>query len=560
MESTFDRLVQQLSSEERLLMLQAIDNLRILTEEPMHIESSEDSEKLAFNQEFIDLPFFTKLWIIFICLLSKRTRDEITEEILLKEVQRKFSKVAPGLIDFRYGLVLKGVKDYITQISLAVKIFYLPLLRALESSKAEFQAFLFKHEFEELHERLETEPNPVAIANKSPKASASEIKRQMHLIFNNIMEDFIPDKHLIMLQHITILRQLLALSRFPYKRILSLFPDTDQGKASLTKISDPLLELGDILLAFQFPPSLKLLKIVFAFNLQGSLSKDTKELEKNLRDCMNQADKNLEIIRNINRAIPWKILQKAVSRNLYYTPLPLDKGEDWYHIFKRFWNKRLDSRFNTWFDAERIKDMKRKLCILWSIEHIPIKSPYSSANFPSYIIPRFEITFASMRYFFLNIFDKQLYTALNLIMIDGKFYKKDNRTEFESAYNNFLTYSANIKAFELTLEPDNIHMEHIVDDIARQQQYHKLIENADRDCKNLANHILLDLKVISKILTGILKGTSSHTYDSLSNMTEIGGRGNITFQKHLEKTHKIITQSSEIMNDLFEIEETRTMD
>ena len=281
MESVFDRLVREISREERQIMLQKIDNSQILTEEPMRQNYSRESKPLFLDQEFAELPFFEKLKIIIIDFLTGRGRDRLTEEILLKRTRRQLVKNAPGIIDFNRNLVRPKMSQYINQIRSSMEVFRTPLVRALEGDQPAFYAFLGKMEFMEIQKRLDTEPVPDRLSNIMPEATPAEIKKQMNSLFEAILEDISPEKRRKMVNHTAVLNRLHNLVRYPYNRILVLFPRGEGGftaSASLKRVEAPFLELGDALDPFQKPSSLKLLQTLFIFVFQYSTAIDCEQL------------------------------------------------------------------------------------------------------------------------------------------------------------------------------------------------------------------------------------------------------------------------------------------
>ena len=299
MESVFDRLVREISREERQIMLQKIDNSQILTEEPMRQNYSRENKPLFLDQEFAELPFFEKLKIIIIDFLTGRGRDRLTEEILLKRTRRQLVKNAPGIIDFNRNLVRPKMSQYINQIRSSMEVFRTPLVQALEGDKPAFYAFLGKMEFMEIQKRLDTEPVPDRLSNIMPEATPAEIKKQMNSLFEAILEDISPEKRRKMVNHTAVLNRLRNLVRYPYNRILVLFPRGEGGftaSASLKKVEALLLELGDALDAFHKPPSLKLLQTLFIFDFQDSIAIESEQLEVELNDRMNRASAPLHTI------------------------------------------------------------------------------------------------------------------------------------------------------------------------------------------------------------------------------------------------------------------------
>ena len=568
MESVFDRLAREISREERRSLLLKIGETQDLNEEPMRLDDTSTSQPVLLDREFAELSIFARLKIIIVGFFTGRGRTRITEEFLLHKIQRKVERAASGLFDFRRELVSPKMYQSIAKLRSAMDVFKRPLMRAMEGDKPDFYALLGKLEFEDIQSRLETELVPERLSNLSPEALPVEIKRQMDSIFEGILGDIVPDRRRRMIAHTTALARLKTLVRYPYDRILNLFPPGEHGAgggASIRQLKAPLLELGDALYAFQSPPSTTLLETLFLFELQDSISDDDNRLELELTERMDRAAAALDIVRKINTDIPWTYLLKALSEDIQYAPRPMSGGEDWFRIFKAFWKDRLGIQFSVWADRKRLSELLRGLTVLWGFDLIPLIPGYRGVEFPENIQPRHESSFAAVRALFLELFQGRLYHALNLVKIDGKFYKKDNRREYEEAFGRFLRIPDKVRTFENRLRPEgeygirhgNLRREASAgeDTVDR---FRDLVVHLDRESQNIVVPVIGDLKAMARLLKGILEG-SGGTYDTLSNMSEIGGQGHDTFRINLQDVRNIIERSSELLADLVSLEEKRSL-
>ncbi len=568
MESVFDRLAREISRDERRTLLMKIGDSQDLTEEPMRLDDASGGQPVILDREFAELSFFARIRIIIVGLFTGRSRHKLTEEFLLHKIQQKVERASSGLIDYRRELVSPKLYLSIAKLRSAMDIFRRPLARAMEGDKPDFYALLGKLEFEDIETRLEKEPNPESLSNVTPDLLPVEIKRQMDTIFDGILDDIVPDRRRRMIAHTTTLSRLKTLVRYPYDRILNLFPPGEHGaggSASLMKLKDPLLELGDALHAFQSPPSTTLLETMFLFELQDTIADDNNRLELELTERMDRAAAALDIVRKINSDIPWTNLLKTLAGDIQYAPRPVSGGEDWFRVFKSFWKKRLSIKYQIWADRKRLSELLRGLTVLWGLELIPLIPGFRGVEFPDNIQPRHESSLAAVRTLFLEVFQGRLYHALNLIKIDGKFYKKDNRREYDEVFGRFLKVPDRIRSLENRLRPDGEYgIRH--SELRREastgedtaDRLRDLVLHLDRESQNIAIPLIGDLKAMSRLLKGILDGNGG-AYDTLSNMSEIGGQGHDTFRVNLQQVRNIIEQSYELLSDLVNVEEKRSL-
>jgi len=568
MESVFDRLAREISRDERRSLLVKIGDTQDLTEEPMRLDDASSGQQIVLDREFAELSFFARIRIILIGIFTGRSRHKMTEEYLLHKIQRKVERASSGLIDYNRELVSPKMYQSIAKLRSAMDVFRRPLVRAMEGDKPDFYALLGKLEFEDIEIRLENEPDPEKLSNVTPDALPVEVKRQMDSIFDGIMEDIVPDRRRRMSAHTATLARLKTLGRYPYERILNLFPPGEHGAggpASLNKLKGPLLELGDALHAFKSPPSTTLLETMFLFELQDRISDSDDRLEMEITERMDRAAAALDIVRKINSEIPWTNLLKTLAGDIQYAPRPVTGGDDWFKVFKTFWRERLMIKYRVWSDRKRLSELLRGLTVLWGLDLIPPVSGYRGVEFPDNIQPRHESSFAAIRTLFLDIFQGRLYHALNLVKIDGKFYKKDNRREYDEVFGIFLKIPDKIRGFENRLRPDGEYgIRHAElrreastgeDTVSRLED---LIIQLDRESQNLVIPLIGDLKAMARLLKGILAGNGG-SYDTLSNMAEIGGQGNNTFRINLQEVLNIVDNSSNLLTELVDLEEKRSL-
>lgn len=569
MDSVFDRLAREISKDERRSLLMQIGETQDLNEEPLRISDRSDSEPILLEREFAELGFLARLRIIILGFFTGRGRKSLIEEHLIHKTQRKVERAVPGMIDFQRETVSPKMYQTVAKLRSAMNVFRRPLIRALEGDKADFYALLGKLEFDDIQVRLEKETDPDRLAGENPESIPIEIKRRMDSEFESILEDIIPDKRRKMMAHTTALARLRTLVRFPYEKLLDSFPPSEKGAggpAPLRKMKDGLLELGDALWAFQAPPSTTLLEALFLFDLQETIADDDDRLESELTDRMDRAAAALDILRKVNGDIPWMNLLKALAEDIQYSPRPVGGGEDWFRVFKEFWKQRLGIRYRNWSDHRRLSDLLRGLTVLWGLDLIPLVPGYRGQDFPENLQPRHEGSLAAVNSLFMDIFQGRLYHALNMVMIDGKFYKKDNRREYDEVFGRFLHTPDKVRALTAKLRPEGeygIRRAELRRETASGEdttiKMRDLVRNLDRECQNLTVPLIGDLKALSRLLKGILDGSGSSNYDTLSNMAEIGGQGNDTFRLNLQDVKNTVEKSADLLSELVDVEEKRSL-
>jgi len=560
MDSVFDRLAREISGKERRSLLAKIG--KSYKSEPLHKGIASRDEPYIPERQFARLSVFARLLIIISGFLSGVGRDRATEKFLLRKNYRRLGRLAPGLLDSRRGLINSKLYQIVAELRSAMDVFKETMFKVLEVDKSDFYAFLGKLEFEGVQARLETELIPSS--NGSPSTPHARIKKQLFSKFNDILDDISLDQRKRMNTYINILFQLKTLTNFPYDRILNLFPRDENDAiagAATHALRAPVLELGDALFTFRTPPSSTLLEALFLFDLRDEIGEDSKRFEKELRERMSMASHALDTTRRVNAAIPWELLLKSLAADIHYTPTVALATDDWFRVFKLFWTERLNVRFREWSNRKRIQDLLEELMEQYELTEIPPVPGYRKTEFPEHYQPRYELSFAVVRVLFLEIFQGRLYHALNIVRIDGRFYKKDNKKEFEEVFGRFVKVPDKIRSFESKLRPEGEYgirlgslWQETSSGVDNSKRYFELLGQLDRESQDITVPLVDDLGKMSDLLEGILSG-SGGTYDSLSNLSEIGGHGNLMFLKNLREVKSIFSRSAENIKKLLEIEE-----
>jgi len=521
-------------------------------------------EPVRLDREFAELPLLTRLYIRLMGFFTGEGINKHTEKLLLRRMQRKIVRMEPGLVDYRRGLVHPHLFQIIEKLHSAVQVFRSPLTRVMAKEKPDFYALIGKLEFDDIHEKLENNTNPDKLVAEFPNLSVEEVKKKLRASLEEVLANIVPDRRKRMRLHTATLASMMTLVRFSYNRILKAFPvltDGQMGSASLGEVKTPLMELGDALFGFHTSPSAILLEAMFLLELQDSIGNANHPLEQELTIRIDRAIAALDIIRNVHFDIPWLTLLKTLAGDVHYTPSSTRAGDDWFTIFKKFWENRLDIRYDAWFDRRRYLNIQESLAALWGMKAIPTVPGYRSVDFPDFAQPKHGASFAVVRVMLLDIFPGRLHYMLNRIKVEGKFYKKENSAEFERTFNHFIRSLDKIRSFEARISPEgdwgmrlaslNRGKEYGTDALTRFKEFVLLL---DREGQGIVLPLINEMEVMLRLLKDILD-SSGGAYDILSNMSEIAGKGSERFRKRLQNAVELIERSINLLTELISLEE-----
>ena len=152
-------------------------------------------------------------------------------------------------------------------------------------------------------------------------------------------------------------------------------------------------------------------------------------------------------------------------------------------------------------------------------------------------------------------------SSLKIILTEGAFYRTDNLSEYTSAFNSLNQIAREIASFENELSPESVIgtsfasiIESGVLTIKTKTQMETLVRNIESDIKRICTRILESLKSMNVILTGIVGGTKTGIYATLSNWSSIQGNNNKKFQDEVIKIKETIVSIIDLINTMSTID------
>ena len=163
--------------------------------------------------------------------------------------------------------------------------------------------------------------------------------------------------------------------------------------------------------------------------------------------------------------------------------------------------------------------------------------------------------------FFQDIYPSKFMPLLKIIISEGAFYRTDNLSEYTSAFNSLNQVAREIASFENELSPESVIgtsfasiIESGVLTIKTKTQVETIIRNIESDIKRICTRIVENLKSMNVILTGIVGGSKTGIYATLTNWSSIQGNNNKKFQDEIIKIKETIVSIIDLINMMVTIE------
>ena len=384
-----------------------------------------------------------------------------------------------------------------------------------------------------------------------------EVRKNLTEEMESVIVRITKNDRVRMMESTRVLYQMYQLSIFPFQQLLGQFPASSEGgvlPAGLSLVAGYLNELGRILMSFNVPPSVKLLEAVFLADLARE-EKSEMPMEESLQNAMIKTEHLISRIREFNRNIYLLDLLKLVNEDPFFVPDDIGGGEDWFRYYNQYWQDLIAVRMKTYIRRRVIDAEKNELLRYWDRTDVLSLNNYNSQNPKN----QFAVSMAILNTFFKEIVKKVLYYPLRIVLVDGEFYKKNNRSEFEDKFETMMKIGDRIRWFEHYLEPDGeggmkirdaIH-ESAGNESVGEELLKPIFARINHDARIILEESLQVLFSMGKLLNGIVLGNGG-TYDTLANFSDLGGKNNAELRESVQNSadhiHKLSFSLQDILN------------
>ncbi|PKL07776.1 MAG: hypothetical protein CVV51_12345 [Spirochaetae bacterium HGW-Spirochaetae-7] len=554
--TTFEILALELSPSERSELLDRLNSAFTVSTEPLYKRMPAREQHIDYKAVYREFGFLTRVVITLRSLLGGGAKDELVKERILKGIMKSVESANPGLIEMHRRVLQEGFYRELAALRAAARYFYDLLDRTLEKNRASFFAFLASLEFEMVHQELCAETDPYAYAELNTLASDTDVRNAVNSALDSAVSKIGDDQRRLMYKDVKNLHVLKKLSSFLFDRFLGAFQTNASGlkELSLYAASDQLSDLAAILCSFDQPPSMRLMEAIIGFALNDDVGRDGFNLEEAVSAELANAEKALAAIRGFNDRVPVEDILKIASDDPNWQCAATGGGEDWFAIFKAYWKDRVDRRFQRYSAERRIAQLDADIQGLVG-KDLPTWFLYMSEKGTENSPPvRFARALRFLEAFYHKTFLADINRVLKTVLLEGEFYKRDNRVDFTDAYNEILQTGDQLKKLDARLSPEGELGTAYVQarsELSSLQIKKRKIESAIRAAETEAESILVritdSIGRMHEILRAIQSTEVRGRYDSLSNLGRIDGNSNKDFQiglsaakDKLEKAHFLL--------------------
>ncbi len=554
--TVFDRLVSDMSVQERHELLSKVQLAARVDDAPL--AAAEPPEASDFEELYRQLSFWSKLLLTLRVIFSGRERQALLSDLAFRRLGQKISEHAAAYFSTRTLEFSSAFTFELKALQTGLRLFDESLKRALGQEKRDFIAFLAGLEMPEIQENLLAETDLSRLVENPLLDNEDSMRREIEMAIEDSYVQISEDDRTVMARHMTALRYLGQLVRFPFERILRSF--AEHG-ARLDSAPALLEELAGILEGFVAPPGARLLEGLFLFSFSDEQSGDEASIEAGLTAMIAKANSLISQIRDFNNRVPLRDTLRFTLRNLDWTPPSAAGGEDWLALYRQFWTDRLTAHLAEYRRERRQRELLGEAAGFVNLASLPRLAYYRGESWNGEVTFHHEHSLAFIAGFVGHVFSLEISRTTKTFLIDGRFYKEENRHDLTDSYDRINRVLDAIRKLDESLSSEGEQGQLIHQALGeaptpgiRERRTEKLVAAADRQARGIVMEMIATFDLYANLIYGILHGQGDSTFDSVTNLAFIGGRDNPRLRASLARILSTMQRAAEILKGLFAFE------
>lgn len=539
--STFDELVAGISSEERRQLLNNINQNR--EQEILILQSEKEEDDGFLEAKYRNEPIIYRFILWIRSVFTKRSSRDLYNSDLVSSLGNKINKNHPGLLDAHNDLLLSLFYEKLKDIKLSAD-FFKPYFSTVNENPGKFYVFLSTFIAPQISEKITADADPYTIPFEREVTSelrTSLIKRMENDI--KTIEQPVKDKLYSSVRSLIWLKQF---SELPFIHFTSQFTAIVSSSYTCPFINaqTDYPSFARVLQNIS-PISKEALESLFLFSQRANLKQkgNSDDIEKSLREFMSKTVAALSSIQMFVSTVPVSSLGKVIFDEYEWQPGNPGGGEEWFVKFKDEWKNVFDARWLQWLHDKKKNQLADILYENFGLRSFPELQEKPWKTLWGGVIFRCEMT-AGLLSWFVEVKSHEVMECLNIVILEGVFIKKENRTELANSINEMVELIQQVKSFleQITSEGSlgsvfKKYEEERIHTIKAQQIVNSKIMGAETLIRNCGKNFCNASRSIERVFQGILEDTrTDKEYASLQNLMTIKGQENRAFRDSMAET------------------------
>jgi len=557
-DKTLNRLVSSLSLEERNEFLEKLNKKSTISFESLYETPDKNESFESFSVMYQRLPWYTRFFYYLISIFKNTPSAKVFEDEQIARLGRKIQDKAPGLYNYQQKILLSGFFDLLMDLKQAARFFFTALDNSVIQDKGSFYAFLGSLEMGEVHLKLQNETTAKAILDLNPDAQESDLRYLALRVMEEAFGEITETQRNVMYYNARSLNCLKELSSFPFDRLLLSFGHFGGGQTCpVGAVREMLVNLNNILYSLKDPPTVPLLESLFVFQLQGRKGEEGFNMDNEMHRLLGDAEEAIVAIRFFNSKVPLTRILRCIYHDMSLVPRQISGGEDWFLVYQEYWKHHIEFSIAEFTQQRKRQEIQQSFKFFLKGDSLKMLENAASDNNRDGVPLPDAFTLAFLRTFHSSVFMPDIIPALRPVLMEGEFFKRENRAEFTGAYNDLMRIEEDILVIDSKISPAGDcgkRYAQAKNDITslpvKRKRIQVVLDEVSRESRAIVVRTIGAAMTIINVLGGILKKEPGGKYDTLSNLEELGGKDQKAVLDDIEKTIKQMQHLLEILKEI----------
>ena len=553
--SSFDRLVAGLNAEDRLAMLNRINQMDSPSVQ-LTAETVENEKTVNLQSKLQNESLFYKLILWIRSLFDKKTIEQLYSQDLLNSISRKINNKYPGTIDYK----IKSLDYIFYERLLTLKEaadFFKVYFTYIEEAPGDFYVFLSSFVAPELAEKINAQADPFMYPFSKPVSP--ELRTELAKKLDDLLTNMDRETKMNMYSAVSSANWLQKFSMTQFLHFISQFTNIT-GDVYTCPYKNAVMDYNELATVFANirPIENEVLEAIFLFSQRKHLTTNAqdKDIEKAVKEFMVKAVAFLGTIKSFVTNVPIKNLGRVVNNDFNWQPGNFEGAEAWFPAFRSHWRKIQDIRWNDFAREQKKQMLSQNLKLDFNLDEFPTMEYRPWLKLWNRIPFKRELTGGFLSWFCTEKYDK-IIQDLNFVAMEGVFYKSENRTEYSEGLNNFS--SANVMMQELLrkLSPEGEYGR-MFEDFATNRMHNFQVQNQIESMMNQIEDTVKEAiaqfgrgaRTIERVFYGFFEEQKDGIHEPLQNITTIRGRDNRRFLDSLISTRDLLKKTLSYISEL----------
>ena len=543
--SSFDRLVAGLNAEDRLAMLNRINQMDT---QPVQftVENVDKEQNVSLQKKLQNESFIYKFVLWLRALFDKKTVEQLYGQDLLLSISKKINNRFPGTINYKIRSLDYIFYERVVTIKEAADFFKV-YFTYVEENPGDFYVFLSSFVAPELSEKINAQADPFIYPFSKPITpdARTDLAKKLDDILSNMDRDTKQNMYSAVSQA----NWLYKFSTLQYIHFISQFTNVT-GDNFTCPYSNALMDYNELASVFANiqPIQNEVLEALFLFSQRKHLTINAqdKDIEKAVKEFMVKALAFFGTIQSFSNNVPIKNLGRVLNSDFDWQPPNMEGAEAWFPSFRAQWRKIQDIRWNDFAREQKKQMLSENLKTDFDLDEFPVMEFRPWLKLWNRIPFNRELTGGFLSWFCTEKYEKVI-QDLNVVAMEGVFYKSENRSEYSEGLNNFSNANNLMKDLIRKLSPEG-EFGKLFEDFATnrvhtfqvQSQIESMMEQIENTVKEAISLFGKGARTIERVFYGFYEEQKDGIHEPLQNITTIRGRDNRRFVDSLISIRQLL--------------------